>query len=172
MAAKVQKLHFESRFSHFAHQQVSSLNAALCCGVVWYRHGRAFCKTPLLLPPPPHLRYEQHGRGDEQEQEPVGDAKGRDAEHAAAEGDDDDLTSENERGNQQETAGGGYVREGGMVRGEGAGVEHVPQLEQHEEREEEAFFIAREQPAAVMRGREEGGEGGDIEKSEIFCQSH
>ena len=172
MAAKVQKLHFESRFSHFAHQQVSSLNAALCCGVVWYRHGRAFCKTPLLLPPPPYLRYEQHGRGDEQEQEPVGDAKGRDTEHAAAEGDDDDLTCENERGNQQETAGGGNVREGGMVRGEGAGVEHVPQLEQHEEREEEAFFIAREQPAAVMRGREEGGEGGDIEKYEIFCQSH
>ena len=30
-----------------------------------HRHGRAFCKTPLLLPPPPHLRYEQHGRGDE-----------------------------------------------------------------------------------------------------------
>ena len=115
MAAKVQKLHFESRFSHFAHQQVSSLNAALCCGVVWYRHGRAFCKTPLLLPPPPHLRYEQHGRGDEQEQEPVGGAKGRDTEHAAAEADDDDLTSENERGNQQETAGGGNMREGGAV---------------------------------------------------------
>ena len=63
------------------------------------RHGRAFCKTPLLLPPPPHLRYEQRGRGDEQEQEPVGDAKGRDTEHAAAEGDDNDLPSENERGN-------------------------------------------------------------------------
>ena len=87
-----------------------------------HRHGRAFCKTPLLLPPPPHLRYEQHGRGDEQEQEPVGDAKGRDAEHAAAEGDDNDLPCENERGNQQETTGGGNVREGGAVGGEGAGV--------------------------------------------------
>ena len=125
-----------------------------------------------LLPPPPNLGHEQHGRGDEQQQEPVGEAKGHDAEHAAAEADDDDLPCENERGNQQETTGGGYVREGGMVRGEGAGVEHLPKLEQREEREEEAFFIAREQPAAVMRGREEGGEGGDIEKSEIFCQSH
>ena len=96
------------------------------------RYGRAFCKTPLFLPPPPHLRYEQYGRGDEQEQEPVGDAKGCDTEHAAAEGDDNDLTCENERGNQQETAGGGNVREGGMVRGEGAGVEHVPKLEQRE----------------------------------------
>ena len=59
-----------------------------------------------------------------------------------------------------------------MVRGESAGVEHVPKLEQHEEREEEAVFIARDQSAAVVRGREEGGEGGDIEKPELFCQGH
>ena len=82
------------------------------------------------------------------------------------------MPSENERGNQQEAAGGGNVREGGAVGGEGAGVEHVPQLEQHEDGEKQALFVAREQPAAVMRGREEGGEGGDIEISEIFCQSH
>ena len=53
MAAKVQKLHIESRFSHFAHQQVSSLNAALCCGVVWYRHGGRFAKRPYFF----HLRH-------------------------------------------------------------------------------------------------------------------
>ena len=59
-----------------------------------------------------------------------------------------------------------------MVGGEGAGVEHVPQLEQHEDGEEQALFVAREQPATVMRGREEGGEGGDVEISEIFSQGH
>lgn len=130
------------------------------------------CGQLLLLPPPPHLRHEQHGRGDEQEQEPVGEAERGNAEHAAAEADDDDLPHKDERGYQQETAGGGNVGEGGMVGGEGAGVEHVPQLQQHEDGEEEALFVAREQPAAVMRGREEGGEGGDIEISEIFSQSH
>lgn len=72
------------------------LSVAEWCGIAW---ADVLNKTPLLLPPPPHLRYEQHGRGDEQEQEPVGDAKGRDTEHAAAEGDDNDLPCENERGN-------------------------------------------------------------------------
>ena len=43
------------------------------------------------------------------------DGAGVNADDVSAEGDDDDLTCENERGNQQETAGGGNMREGGAM---------------------------------------------------------
>ena len=77
-------------------------------------------------------------------------------EHGTAEGDNQNLTDEDETCNREETAAAFEV-EGTAVGHEGSGVEHVPELDEHEESEEEAQFKRRESLSV-------GGAGGWIQQ--------
>lgn len=81
------------------------------------------------------------GGGDDDE--PVGQAQGRDAEHAASERHYKYLPYGHDGQNQQKLAAMGKMQ-GRTAGGIGAGVEEVPELHEHEDGEEEAQLIGRE----------------------------
>ena len=90
----------------------------------------------------PQLAHPQYGRRGGDDDTPIGRFEGYDAEHRAAEGDDQVLPDEYEQGDEDETVAVCHVecRASGA---EGAGVEEVPELQHHEEREEEAQLVGR-----------------------------
>ena len=67
----------------------------------------------------------------------------RNAEHLAAEGDDQNLTDQDHQQDEQKALALLEV-EGRLSREISAGIEHVPELEHHEEREDVAFLQSRE----------------------------
>ena len=67
----------------------------------------------------------------------------RNAEHLAAEGDDQNLTDQDHQQDEQKALALLEV-EGRLSREISAGIEHIPELEHHEEREDVAFLQSRE----------------------------
>ena len=67
----------------------------------------------------------------------------RHAEHLTAEGDDQNLTDQDHQQDEQKALALLEV-EGRLSREISAGIEHVPELEHHEEREDVAFLQSRE----------------------------
>ena len=67
----------------------------------------------------------------------------RNAEHLTTDGDNDDLPDQDDEQNEQEALTLFEV-EGRLSREVSAGIEHVPELEHHEEREDVAFLQSRE----------------------------
>ena len=101
---------------------------------------------------------------DADDDQPVGHGERRDVEHLATDADNDDLPYEDDHGDQAEPAALAQGVESRMPCGERAGIEHVPELEQHEDREEYALLVCREFDAhfAVSGCPGEVGERRDV----------
>ena len=85
----------------------------------------------------------KHHRGAGDEDRPVAERQRSHVEHLAAEGDNDDLPDQDHQQDEQKALALLEV-EGRLSREISAGIEHVPELEHHEEREDVAFLQSRE----------------------------
>ena len=84
----------------------------------------------------------EYYRGAYDDYQPVGEQQRRHVEELPAKFNDQYLTDEDYRGYQQETAAA-LEMERRATCGECAGVEHVPELEEHEDGEEERQLVGR-----------------------------
>mgnify|MGYP006971298731 CR=1 FL=1 len=84
---------------------------------------------------------ENEGSGDE-EQQPIGKRERHYIEHRSTQIDDEHLPQQNETDYQEETTTTMEARPH-LGRGEAAGVEQIPELEQNEEGEKDAQLIVR-----------------------------
>ena len=81
----------------------------------------------------------KHHRGAGDEDRPVAERQRSHVEHLAAEGDKDDLPDQDHQQDEQKALALLEV-EGRLSREISAGIEHVPELEHHEEREDVALL--------------------------------
>lgn len=73
--------------------------------------------------------------GDADDEQPRGERKGLDIEKSTSKSDYQHLTDKYQSGNEQESLTALQVQ-GRTARGKGSGIEHVPELQHHEDGEE------------------------------------
>lgn len=108
---------------------------------------------------------DQGGGGDDYQ--PVGELERFDVEKFSTEGDDKYLTDKY-RGGDEDEASAGVEVESGASGFKGAGIEHVPELEEYEDCEEEGQFITAEPRILSHRCCAYLGKAGDVSMLKVI----
>ncbi len=98
---------------------------------------------------PDQLANPEHERRGADDDAPILPGQRRDVEHLASERDDQVLADQDDRRHEQEAFALAQPGEGGGTLHEGLRVEHVPELQHHEEAEEPRQVVCGEAASGV-----------------------